>query len=199
MKAQYLGRLHHRLEVRAMMRCWRVSGCWPFWAKACAYSGRACMGSYGWPPCVGAAQGCVMDIVAKIRAACARGGIFAGKWALIGFTGVAAFALAVRTGPCAGGACPAGNCPVSCHRVCLKKAGPCGLGCAKPCYRWSAVARSGAAESGTGNLAMRHLQGQMRPTTASVARVWRAKIRGLHKAVIWYSCEQAQVGKNLLA
>ena len=37
-----------------------------------------------------------MDIVDKVRAACGRGGIFAGKWVLIIFAGVAAFALAVR-------------------------------------------------------------------------------------------------------
>ena len=37
-----------------------------------------------------------MDIVAKVRAACTRGGLFAGKWALIAFAGVAAFALAVQ-------------------------------------------------------------------------------------------------------
>lgn len=37
-----------------------------------------------------------MDIVAKVRAACARGGLFAGKWALIAFAGVAAFALAAQ-------------------------------------------------------------------------------------------------------
>ena len=37
-----------------------------------------------------------MDIVAKVRAACSRGGLFAGKWALIAFAGVAAFALAVQ-------------------------------------------------------------------------------------------------------
>lgn len=37
-----------------------------------------------------------MDIVAKVRAACTRGGFFAGKWALIAFAGVAAFALAVQ-------------------------------------------------------------------------------------------------------
>ena len=37
-----------------------------------------------------------MDIVVKIRAACRRGGIFAGKWALIVFAGLAAFALAVQ-------------------------------------------------------------------------------------------------------
>ena len=37
-----------------------------------------------------------MDIVAKVRAAFARGGLFAGKWALIAFAGVAAFALAVQ-------------------------------------------------------------------------------------------------------
>jgi hypothetical protein len=38
----------------------------------------------------------MMDIVAKVRAACARGGLFAGKWALIAFAGVAAFALAAQ-------------------------------------------------------------------------------------------------------
>jgi hypothetical protein len=38
----------------------------------------------------------MMDIVAKVRAACTRGGFFAGKWALIAFAGVAAFALAVQ-------------------------------------------------------------------------------------------------------
>ena len=37
-----------------------------------------------------------MDIVAKVRVAFARGGLFAGKWALIAFAGVAAFALAVQ-------------------------------------------------------------------------------------------------------
>ena len=37
-----------------------------------------------------------MNIVAKVRAACTRGGFFAGKWALIAFAGVAAFALAVQ-------------------------------------------------------------------------------------------------------
>ena len=37
-----------------------------------------------------------MDIVAKVRAACTRGGLFTGKWALIVFAGVAAFALAVQ-------------------------------------------------------------------------------------------------------
>lgn len=37
-----------------------------------------------------------MDIVARVRAACARGGLFAGRWALIAFAGVAAFALAAQ-------------------------------------------------------------------------------------------------------
>ena len=37
-----------------------------------------------------------MDIVAKVRAAFARGGLLAGKWALIAFAIVAAFALAVQ-------------------------------------------------------------------------------------------------------
>lgn len=37
-----------------------------------------------------------MDIAAKVRAACARGGLFAGRWALIAFAGVAAFALAAQ-------------------------------------------------------------------------------------------------------
>ena len=37
-----------------------------------------------------------MDIVAKLRAACASGGLFAGRWALIVFAGVAAFALAAQ-------------------------------------------------------------------------------------------------------
>ena len=38
----------------------------------------------------------MMDIAAKVRAACTRGGLFAGKWALIAFACVAAFALAVQ-------------------------------------------------------------------------------------------------------
>ena len=37
-----------------------------------------------------------MEIFAKIRAACTRGGLFAGKWALVAFAIVAAFALAVQ-------------------------------------------------------------------------------------------------------
>ena len=54
------------------------------------------MGGDGWSPRVGAAQGGIMDIVAKLRAACASGGLFAGRWALIVFAGVAAFALAAQ-------------------------------------------------------------------------------------------------------
>ena len=34
-----------------------------------------------------------MEIFAKIRTACTRGGLFAGKWALVAFAIVAAFAL----------------------------------------------------------------------------------------------------------
>ena len=37
-----------------------------------------------------------MEIFVKVRAACAQGGLFAGKWALIAFAIVAAFALAVQ-------------------------------------------------------------------------------------------------------
>lgn len=37
-----------------------------------------------------------MDIIDRVRTACTRGGLFAGKWALIAFAGVAAFALAVQ-------------------------------------------------------------------------------------------------------
>ena len=37
-----------------------------------------------------------MNVVARVRAACTRGGLFAGKWALIAVAGVAAFALAVQ-------------------------------------------------------------------------------------------------------
>ena len=37
-----------------------------------------------------------MEIFAKIRAACTRGGLFAGKWALVAFAIVAVFALAVQ-------------------------------------------------------------------------------------------------------
>ena len=37
-----------------------------------------------------------MEIFAKIRTACTRGGLFAGKWALVAFAIVAAFALAVQ-------------------------------------------------------------------------------------------------------
>ena len=37
-----------------------------------------------------------MEIFVKVRAACAQGGLFAGKWALIAFAIVAVFALAVQ-------------------------------------------------------------------------------------------------------
>ena len=91
-----------------------------------------------------------MDIVDKIRAACTRGGIFAGKWALIGFSGVAAFALAVQALALVLAALALLVIALCLATVCMpEESRAVWAWMRETLYRWSAVAGSGAAESGT--------------------------------------------------
>ena len=91
-----------------------------------------------------------MDIVAKIRAACARGGIFAGKWALIGFAGVAAFALAVQALALVLAALALLVIALCLATVCMpEESRAVWAWMRETLYRWSAVAGSGAAEAGS--------------------------------------------------
>ena len=91
-----------------------------------------------------------MDIVAKIRAACARGGIFAGKWALIGFAGVAAFALAVQALALVLAALALLVIALCLATVCMpEESRAVWAWMRETLCRWSAVAGSGTAESGT--------------------------------------------------
>ena len=89
-----------------------------------------------------------MDIVAKIRAACRRGGIFAGKWALIGFAGVAAFALAVQALALVLAALALLVIALCLATVCMpEESRAVWAWMRETLYRWSAVAGSGAAEA----------------------------------------------------
>ena len=91
-----------------------------------------------------------MDIVAKIRAACTRGGIFAGKWALIAFAGVAAFALAVQALALVLAALALLVIALCLATVCMpEESRAVWAWMRETLCRWSAVAGSGAAESGT--------------------------------------------------
>ena len=91
-----------------------------------------------------------MDIVDKIRAACARGGIFAGKWALIAFAGVAAFALAVQALALVLAALALLVIALCLATVCMpEESRAVWAWMRETLCRWSAVAGTGAAESGT--------------------------------------------------
>ena len=91
-----------------------------------------------------------MDIVAKIRAACARGGIFAGKWALIGFAVVAAFALAVQALALVLAALALLVIALCLATVCMpEESRAVWAWMRETLCRWSAVAGTGAAEAGS--------------------------------------------------
>ena len=96
-----------------------------------------------------------MDIAAKVRAACARGGIFAGKWALIVFAGLAAFALAVQALALVLAALALLVIALCLATVCMpEESRAVWAWMRETLCRWSAVAgpstaESGAAESGT--------------------------------------------------
>ena len=90
-----------------------------------------------------------MDIVAKVRAACARGGIFAGKWALIVFAGLAAFALAVQALALVLAALALLVIALCLATVCMPEESRAVWAWMRDTLcRWSAVAGTGAAESG---------------------------------------------------
>ena len=90
-----------------------------------------------------------MDIVAKVRAACTRGGLFAGKWALIAFAGVAAFALAVQALALVLAALALLVIALCLATVCMPEESRAVWAWMRDTLcRWSAVAGTGAAESG---------------------------------------------------
>ena len=90
-----------------------------------------------------------MDIVAKVRAACARGGIFAGKWALIVFAGLAAFALAVQALALVLAALALLVIALCLATVCMpEESRAVWAWMRETLCRWSAVAGTGAAEAG---------------------------------------------------
>ena len=91
-----------------------------------------------------------MDIVDKVRAACGRGGIFAGKWVLIVFAGVAAFALAVQALALVLAALALLVIALCLATVCMpEESRAVWAWMRETLCRWSAVAGSGTAESGT--------------------------------------------------
>ena len=90
-----------------------------------------------------------MDIVAKIRAAFTQGGIFAGKWALIAFAGVAAFALAVQALALVLAALALLVIALCLATVCMpEESRAVWAWMRETLCRWSAVAGTGAAEAG---------------------------------------------------
>ena len=91
-----------------------------------------------------------MDIVDKVRAACARGGLFAGKWALIAFAGVAAFALAVQALALVLAALALLVIALCLATVCMPEESRAVWAWVRDTLcQWSAVAGTGAGESGT--------------------------------------------------
>ena len=91
-----------------------------------------------------------MDIVAKVRAACSRGGLFAGKWALIAFAGVAAFALAVQALALVLAALALLVIALCLATVCMPEESRAVWAWMRDTLcRWSAVAGTGSAEAGS--------------------------------------------------
>ena len=90
-----------------------------------------------------------MDIVAKVRAACSRGGLFAGKWALIVFAGVAAFALAVQALALVLAALALLVIALCLATICMPEESRAVWAWMRDTQcRWSAVAGTGSAEAG---------------------------------------------------
>lgn len=90
-----------------------------------------------------------MDIVAKVRAACSRGGLFAGKWALIAFAGVAAFALAVQALALVLAALALLVIALCLATICMPEESRAVWAWMRDTLcRWSAVAGTGSAEAG---------------------------------------------------
>ena len=90
-----------------------------------------------------------MDIVAKVRAACSRGGLFAGKWALIVFAGVAAFALAVQALALVLAALALLVIALCLATICMPEESRAVWAWMRDTLcRWSAVAGTGSAEAG---------------------------------------------------
>ena len=91
-----------------------------------------------------------MDIVAKVRAACSRGGLFAGKWALIVFAGVAAFALAVQALALVLAALALLVIALCLATICMPEESRAVWAWMRDTLcRWSAVAGTGSAEAGS--------------------------------------------------
>ena len=91
-----------------------------------------------------------MDIVDKVRAACTRGGLFAGKWALIAFAGVAAFALAVQALALVLAALALLVIALCLATVCMPEESHAVWAWMRDTLcRWSAVAGTGSAEAGS--------------------------------------------------
>ena len=91
-----------------------------------------------------------MDIVAKVRAACTRGGLFAGKWALIAFAGVAAFALAVQALALVLAALALLVIALCLATICMPEESRAVWAWMRDTLcRWSAVAGTGSAEAGS--------------------------------------------------
>lgn len=92
----------------------------------------------------------MIDIVAKMRAACTRGGLFAGKWALIAFAGVAAFALAVQALALVLAALALLVIALCLATVCMpEESRAVWVWVRDTLGRWSIVAGTGSAESGS--------------------------------------------------
>ena len=91
-----------------------------------------------------------MDIVAKVRTACSRGGLFAGKWALIAFAGVAAFALAVQALALVLAALALLVIALCLATICMPEESRAVWAWMRDTLcRWSAVAGTGSAEAGS--------------------------------------------------
>ena len=92
-----------------------------------------------------------MEIFVKVRAACAQGGLFAGKWALIAFAIVAAFALAVQALALVLAALALLVIALCLATVCMpEESRAVWAWMRETLYRWSAVAGTGAAQDGNG-------------------------------------------------
>ena len=90
-----------------------------------------------------------MEIFVKVRAACAQGGLFAGKWALIAFAGVAAFALAVQALALVLAALALLVIALCLATICMPEESRAVWAWMRDTLcRWSAVAGTGSAEAG---------------------------------------------------